>query len=211
MAAFLTIKLWFLSARGHLWCWKGKVIDIPLGKPLQKSGPCLLWVNVSGTIQAGKMIIHASKQTAQPKAARAEVQPCVSDGCDLADPPVLSYKQWCWGITIQKEKANRALLNGTERSHQQTQDPAGEAQEVLSVLLSLGAGGDVLVWLMAAPGCPKRLQRSPSVAHRDTELIKCRLPWACQDFQSNDRENSCGIPHPATLRGEPVCSPARMP
>lgn len=74
-----------------------------------------------------------------------------------------------------------------------------------------GAGEDVFVWVMAAPGHPKTLQRSPSVVHSDTELIDCRLPWACQHFQSNDRENSCGIPHPTMVRGEPVCSPARMP
>lgn len=45
------------------------------------------------------------------------------------------------GKKKKKKSANKILLNGTERSHQQTRDPADEAQEGLSAQPSLGHQG----------------------------------------------------------------------
>lgn len=69
-------------------------------------------------------------------------------------------------LQFKKKKANTSLLSGTERSHQQSQDPAGEAQEVLSVQLPLGCQGRCVC---VGDGCPRMSQNTADISLSGTQ------------------------------------------
>lgn len=101
VAAFLKIKLGFVGARGRWRCWKGKVIDIPFGKPLQKFGPRLLWIYCQWC-NTGREYDNPCKQTnstTKSNPRRSSAPLCAwqrrGTGRDLADLPALSYQPPC--------------------------------------------------------------------------------------------------------------------